>query len=72
VERLDSFVPVETASLPRPLHRFGTAFPLAIAADGTADALGIDAQLQDLTVSADCKRAGVVLDGKRALVFDLQ
>ena len=31
VERLDSFVPVETAPLPRPLHRFGTAFPLAVA-----------------------------------------
>ena len=44
----------------------------AIAADGTADALGIDAQIQDLTVSTDGKRAGVVLDGKRALVFDLQ
>jgi len=44
----------------------------AIAADGTADALGVDGQIQDLTVSADGKRAGVVLDGKRALVFDLQ
>ena len=44
----------------------------AIAADGTADALGVDGQVQDLTVSADGKRAGVVLDGKRALVFDLQ
>ena len=31
VERLDAFVPVETAPLPRPLHRFGTAFPLALA-----------------------------------------
>src|SRR5579859_630305 len=31
VERLDSFVPVETVPLPRPLHRFGTAFPLALA-----------------------------------------
>ena len=30
-ERLDSFVPVETVPLPRPLHRFGTAFPLGIA-----------------------------------------
>lgn len=44
----------------------------AIAADGTADALGVDGQIQDLTISADGKRAGVVLDGKRALVFDLQ
>jgi hypothetical protein len=44
----------------------------AIAADGTADALGVDGQIQDVTVSADGKRAGVVLDGKRALVFDLQ
>jgi len=44
----------------------------AIAADGTADALGVDGQVQDLTISADGKRAGVVLDGKRALVFDLQ
>ena len=26
----------------------------------------------DLVTSADGKRAGVVLDGKRALVFDLQ
>ena len=30
-ERLDSFVPVETAPLPRPLHRFGSAFPLGLA-----------------------------------------
>jgi hypothetical protein len=44
----------------------------AIAADGTADALGTDGQIQDVTVSADGKRAGVVLDGKRALIFDLQ
>jgi hypothetical protein len=28
--------------------------------------------VQDLVVSADGKRAGVVLDGRRALVFDLQ
>jgi WD40 domain-containing protein len=44
----------------------------AIAADGTIDALGIDGQIQDLIVSADGKRAGVVLDGRRALVFELQ
>jgi hypothetical protein len=44
----------------------------AIAADGTTDALGIDGQIQDLVASADGKRAGVVLDGRRALVFDLQ
>jgi hypothetical protein len=44
----------------------------AIAADGTIDALGIDGQVQDLIVSADGKRAGVVLDGRRALVFELQ
>ena len=31
VERFDAFVPVETVPLPRPLQRFGTAFPLAIA-----------------------------------------
>ena len=30
-ERLDSFVPVETVPLPRPLHRFGSAFPLSLA-----------------------------------------
>ena len=30
-ERLESFVPVETVPLPRPLHRFGTAFPLGLA-----------------------------------------
>jgi hypothetical protein len=44
----------------------------AIGADGTVDALGIDGPIQDLIVSADGKRAGVVLDGRRALVFDLQ
>jgi hypothetical protein len=44
----------------------------AIAPDGTTDALGIDGQVQDLVASADGKRAGVVLDGRRALVFDLQ
>ena len=31
LERLDSFVPVEIVPLPRPLHRFGTAFPQALA-----------------------------------------
>ena len=30
-ERIDAFVPVETVPLPRPLHRFGPAFPLTIA-----------------------------------------
>jgi outer membrane protein assembly factor BamB len=45
---------------------------LAIAADGTLDALGLDGTVLDLVTSADGKRAGVVLDGKRALVFDLQ
>ncbi len=44
----------------------------AIAADGTADALGIDGQIQDVILSADGKRVGVVLDGRRALVFELQ
>jgi hypothetical protein len=44
----------------------------AIAAGGAVDALGIDGQIQDLVTSADGKRAGVVLDGRRALVFDLQ
>jgi hypothetical protein len=44
----------------------------AIAPGGAVDALGIDGQIQDLVTSADGKRAGVVLDGRRALVFDLQ
>jgi hypothetical protein len=44
----------------------------AIAPSGTVDALGVDGPIQDLVVSADGKRAGVVLDGRRALVFDLQ
>jgi hypothetical protein len=44
----------------------------AIAANGTIDALGVDGQIQDLVASADGKRAGVVLDGRRALVFELQ
>lgn len=44
----------------------------AITASGTVDALGIDGPIQDLVVSADGKRVGVVLDGRRALVFDLQ
>ena len=30
-ERIDAFVPVETVPLPRPLHRFGTAFPQVLA-----------------------------------------
>jgi hypothetical protein len=50
----------------------GSSTVWAIAADGTIDALGIDGQIQDLIVSADGKRAGVVLDARRALVFDLQ
>ena len=44
----------------------------AIAADGAIDALGIDGVVQDLVTSADGKRAAVVLDGRRALVFELQ
>ena len=44
----------------------------AIAADGTIDALGLDGAVVDLVTSPDGKRAAVVLDGKRALVFDLQ
>ena len=44
----------------------------AIAADGAIDALGIDGIVQDLVTSADGKRAAVVLDGRRALVFELQ
>jgi len=36
------------------------------------DALGIDGVVQDLVTSADGKRAAVVLDGRRALVFELQ
>jgi hypothetical protein len=50
----------------------GTDSVWAIAADGTVDALGLDGTVNDLVTSADGKRAGVVLDGKRALVFDLQ
>ncbi len=30
-ERVLSFTPVETTPLPRPLHRFGTAFPIGVA-----------------------------------------
>lgn len=44
----------------------------AIAPDGAVDALGIDGIVQDLVTSADGKRAAVVLDGRRALVFELQ
>ena len=44
----------------------------AIALDGTRDALGVDGQIQDLITSPDGKRAAVVSDGRRALVFELQ
>ena len=44
----------------------------AIAPDGTIDALGIDGIVTDLVTSTDGKRAAVVLDGRRALVFELQ
>jgi len=50
----------------------GTDTVWAIASDGTIDALGLDGTVMDVVTSADGKRAGVVLDGKRALVFDLQ
>jgi len=50
----------------------GSSTIWSITADGTIDALGIDSPIQDLVVSADGKRAGVVLDARRALVFDLQ
>lgn len=44
----------------------------AIAPDGAIDALGVDGTIQDLVTSADGKRAAVVLDGRRALVFEVQ
>ena len=44
----------------------------AIAPDGAIDALGIDGIVTDLVTSTDGKRAAVVLDGRRALVFELQ
>lgn len=43
-ERVLSFTPIETTPLPRPLHRFGTAFPLAVAetfANAYAPELGV-------------------------------
>ncbi|GAC1698533.1 MAG: hypothetical protein NVS9B6_08810 [Candidatus Limnocylindrales bacterium] len=46
-ERIDAFVPVETVPLPRPLHRFGTAFPQALA---------------ETYANAYTPRRGVVLD----------
>lgn len=50
----------------------GTDTVWAVTAGGTVDALGIGGTIQDLVTSLDGKRAGVVLDGVRALVFDLQ
>ena len=44
----------------------------AIARDGTVDALGTDGTVQDVVASPDGKRAAVVLNGRRALVFELQ
>ena len=44
----------------------------AIEPDGTVDALGIDGTVQDVVASSDGKRAGVVLDGRRALIFELK
>lgn len=46
-ERIDAFVPVETVPLPRPLHRFGTAFPQVLA---------------ETYATAYTPRRGVVLD----------
>ncbi|HEV8230329.1 MAG TPA: hypothetical protein VGQ86_10245 [Candidatus Limnocylindria bacterium] len=46
-ERILSFVPIETVPLPRPLNRFGTAFPLAVA---------------EAYATAYAPRRGVVLD----------
>jgi hypothetical protein len=46
-ERILSFVPIETVPLPRPLNRFGTAFPMTLA---------------ETYASAYAPRRGVVLD----------
>jgi hypothetical protein len=46
-ERILSFTPIETLPLPRPLSRFGTAFPTALA---------------DVYATAYAPRRGVVLD----------
>src|SRR4051812_9600278 len=46
-ERVLSFTPIETTPLPRPLHRFGTAFPQAVA---------------DTFVNAYAPERGIVLD----------
>ncbi|MBI3522666.1 MAG: hypothetical protein HY071_06135 [Chloroflexi bacterium] len=47
LERVESFVPIETTPLPRPLQRFGSAFPQALA---------------DLFVNAYVPEHGIVLD----------
>jgi hypothetical protein len=46
-ERILSFTPIETIPLPRPLNRFGTAFPIALA---------------EIYATAYAPRRGVVLD----------
>ncbi|HVR88785.1 MAG TPA: hypothetical protein VHG53_04490 [Candidatus Limnocylindria bacterium] len=45
---------------------------LAIAADGTIDGLGVDGTAQDLALSSDGKRVAVVVEARRAVVFNLQ
>ena len=45
---------------------------LAIAADGTIDALGVDGNVQDVAISSDGKRLAVVVEARRAVVFNLQ
>ncbi|HEY8655527.1 MAG TPA: hypothetical protein VIN34_02180 [Candidatus Limnocylindria bacterium] len=49
----------------------GTDRVAVIAADGTIDDLGIGGTVQDLAVSPDGRRVAVLLESRRAVLFDL-
>ncbi len=49
----------------------GTDTVIAVSPSGAADSLGVDGTVQDVSLATDGKRVAVVVEGRRALVFDL-
>ena len=72
-ERVRSFVPLEQAPLPKPLHRFGPAFPQAlaehcIAAYVSEHGVVLDPLAHPLSAADAARRAGMTTlaeDGRR-------
>ena len=63
-ERVLSFTAIETTPLPRPLHRFGTAFPVALA-ESFAGAYGASLVAEAVSPIACFRRVAKHFDIRR-------